>query len=165
MIFKFYLLLIIFIFPNFTENKIKIKTRKIRSKKEYHPFIINFDFHQLDTNKNKILVKKIREILNQTKNIFSQLLNIKENNIIKTWLGPDEFCDSKIITFNGKILKGIKADLLIYPILEKRISKNLNETVLYKECAIDLETQRPIISKLSIDIDLKLNKKRNGFIF
>ena len=165
MIFKFYLLLIIFIFPNFTENKIKIKTRKIRTKKEYHPFIINFDYHQLNTYKNKILVKKIREILNQTKNIFSQILNIKKNNVIKTWLGPDEFCDSKIITFNRKILKGIKADLLIYPILEKRIRKNLNETVLNKECAIDLETQRPIISKLSIDIELKLNKKKEMDLF
>ncbi len=100
--------------------------------------------------------------MEESPKIFSQFINIKNNKLI---VSEEPICNEKIKNYNKEIKKGIKADLLIYPILEKRISKNLNETVLYKECAIDLETQRPIISMLSIDIDIKLNRKKESYIF
>ncbi len=103
--FKFVaLFLYIVLFSQVNEFEIKVKTLK----RHYHPFMIYFDYKQLNTNTNKPLIKKIKVRLNQIKKIFSQILSIREINIIKSPLEPNKFCEQKIQKFDRKILKEIK---------------------------------------------------------
>ena len=83
--FKFIsLFLYIVLFSQVNEFEIKVKTLKRKFQNPYHPFMIYFDYKQLNTNKNKSLIKRIKVRLNQIKKIFSQILSIREINVIQS---------------------------------------------------------------------------------
>ncbi len=150
-LFLLFLSIISIIHDKVIELKLDSDVKKIDN--DFHPFRISFDYKQLEKEKDKKYVNKLKKSLNQISRLFSQFINIKNNKLIKTSLLPNFFCDSRIRYFNKKKLKnGFKTDLLIYPII---INTKHKIKISSKICAVDATNKRPIIAILIIQRKIK----------
>ena len=99
-------------------------------------------------------------MLKQVGFVLSQFIYIKNIKLIKSNLEPKNFCNSNIVYYDKNLLKGIKTDLLIYPIF-KNISKK-NYQVHGEVCGLDIKNKRPNIGKLFYNRNI--NYKNNNII-
>ena len=138
-----------------------LNTISIPIKNDYHQIKIYFVFTQLEqSNIEKRLINVLKNRLKQVETVLSQFINIKKGNIVKFNLEPKKFCDSTIEYYDKNLLKGIKTDLLIYPIF-KDISKK-NHQVHSKICGVDSKTKRPNVGVLFYN--RKINYKTDEII-
>ena len=148
-----------FIFLNKITFEKKIEAKEIKF--DYHPIKIYFDFKQLEQSKvEKRLIKKLKNMLKQVGFVLSQFIYIKNIKLIKSNLEPKNFCNSNIIYYDKNLLKGINADLLIYPIFQNLSKKNYQ--VHGEICAKDVINKRPNIGILFFNRNI--NYKKNKII-
>ena len=153
----FYILITIFLIKEIISQDdffIKLKLDKIESKKEnkYEPITIKYDYSSLNKEKNKRVVRTIKQLLYQVSEIFSQILNIKDRKIIQVKSG--KLCNLKLNKFNAKLQYGIDTDILIYPVLTS--TKDVDNQI----CAVDSSNNRPIIAMLLINEKMGTYTKR-----
>ena len=126
-----------------------VLTKKKNKNKPIHNFDMYIDYESLD-NSNLILKKnkkKIKNALNNTKEILSQLLLINNpKSKISIVTNPSNVCKQNIPFFNDNINKGIKTDFILYPI----ISKKQKRYIYQGACLTSSKTLRPIIGYLKI---------------
>ena len=128
-----------------------VLSRKKNKKNSIHNFDMYIDYESFD-NSNLILKrnkKKIKNALNNTKEILSQLLLINNpKSKISIVTNPSNVCKQNIPFFNDNINKGIKTDFILYPIINKKQNKYINQGV----CLTNTKTLRPIIGYLKIKV-------------
>ena len=126
-----------------------VLTKKKNKNKPIHNFDMYIDYESLD-NSNLILKKnkkKIKNALNNTKEILSQLLLVNNpKNKISIVTNASNVCKQKIPYFNEDINNGIKADFILYPFITKKQQRYINQGV----CLTNTKTLRPIIGYLKI---------------
>ena len=126
-----------------------VLSRKKNKKNSIHNFDMYIDYESFDNsklilNKNK---KKIKNALNTTKEILSQLLFINNpKNKISIVSNASNVCKQNIPYYNEDINKGIKTDFILYPI----ISKKQKRYIYQGACLTSSKTLRPIIGYLKI---------------
>ena len=126
-----------------------VLNRKRNKKTPIHNFDMYIDYESFDNsklilNKNK---KKIKNALNTTKEILSQLLFINNpKNKISIVSNASNVCKQNIPYYNEDINKGIKTDFILYPI----ISKKQKRYIYQGACLTSSKTLRPIIGYLKI---------------
>ena len=99
-------------------------------------------------------------MLKQVGFVLSQFIYIKNIKLIKLNLEPKNFCNSNIVYYDKNLLKGINADLLIYPIFQNLSKKNYQ--VHGEICAKDVINKRPNIGILFFNRNI--NYKKNKII-
>jgi hypothetical protein len=131
------------------KNLSKIKLKINKNIEDYHPLNIFVDYSNIINQKQK---SKLINELNDVSNILKQLISIK--NIQKIKYKGKTVCKMKI-KLNKKISKGINADLIIIPLIDKSINQ-----VLGRMCLIDNNSKRSIINLLYLPKDFKYNKNQ-----
>ena len=121
--------------------------------KNFHPFRIEFDYYQLERDKDIEYVNYLKNILEKTKEFFSKFIYIKNNGLLKTSLLPKSFCDSRIQYYNESIKEGLDIDFLIYPILFNVTNSKI--LLSSKICAEEFNNKRPLIASLMINNNFK----------
>ena len=162
----FYKLFIIISLVVFSEQKCDFQNEipsddvnilKLNITNKFHPLDIYYDYSimenqikekNIEINKENLNI--IKEYLSKAKNIIKDLFISSHEVIIKT--KNKEICGEKYI-YGDTLSEGIKADLIIFPILDNK--NNLND-VNGNLCAIEKTKTKPIIGLLSLSLNITL---------
>ena len=171
----FYKLFIIISLVVFCEQKCNFQNEipsddvnilKLNITNKFHPLDIYYDYSimenqikekNIEINKENLNI--IKEYLIKAKNIIKDLFISSHEVIIKT--KNKEICGEKYI-YGDTLSEGIKADLIIFPILDNK--NNLND-VNGNLCAIEKTKTKPIIGLLSLSLNITLINENSKDIY
>jgi leishmanolysin len=120
-------------------------TRRLDS---YHPISFFVDYTQMDSDTAVTPEYKgfIKESINSSLQVFSELLKVKRSGNLK--IQNPGGCNSKITKFNESILTGIDYDIILIPIIDESLPEGVDAAAT--ACFLDPTDYRPIMGYVSL---------------